>query len=109
VGVRVSRETPLSSMQSPNLCLRCRTISASLMSASAGSRARKSGRSRASAGGSYKIVLSPPLPAPPPTAPATFMLPSQAMYGGLHFGSADVSADGVQINNAATTWKLTMT
>ena len=64
---------------------------------------------RGSAVGSYKIVVSPPLPAPPPAAPATFTLPPQGVYGGLHFDSADVSANGVQITDAATTWKLAMT
>lgn len=58
--------------------------------------------------GSYKVAMTPPLPAPPPAESNTMKLTPVNQYGGLHFGQRDVA---VEIDPTAppVTWQLQMT
>jgi hypothetical protein len=61
--------------------------------------------------GSYKIIMTPPLPAPPPDGADTMMLAPDNQYGGLHFREKDVAALGIQLvpTDPPVTWQLKMT
>ncbi|MBC7814836.1 MAG: hypothetical protein H7175_27005, partial [Burkholderiales bacterium] len=64
-------------------------------------------------GGSYSVVLNPPLPAPPPAGSHTINIVPSTQYGGLHYGSKNVAAlaDPIIIapHTDPSTWHLTMT
>lgn len=61
--------------------------------------------------GSYDVVLTPPLPAPPPAGSNVMSLAPVNQYGGLHFSQKDVSALGVEVvpTDPAVKWQLKMT
>jgi hypothetical protein len=61
--------------------------------------------------GSYTVAMTPPLPAPPPAGSNTMALARVNQYGGLHFGTKDVSAMGIEIvpTDPPITWRLRMT
>ena len=65
--------------------------------------------------GSYGVVLTPPLPEPPPAGSNTVTLTPSNQFGGLHFGQKPEdpaeSALGIEIEPAGTpiTWRLRMT
>jgi len=64
-------------------------------------------------GGSYSVVVNPPLPAPPPVGSHTMNLVPSTQYGGLHYSSKNVAnlADPIIIapHTDPNTWQLTMT
>jgi hypothetical protein len=65
---------------------------------------------RCTDGGTYKVVLDPPLP--PPVTSNTMKLARVNQYGGLHFGQRDVSAlDNLELvpGEAPLKWSLKMT
>ncbi|MBK6796742.1 MAG: hypothetical protein IPG76_08100 [Acidobacteria bacterium] len=66
---------------------------------------------RCTDGGNYKVVMSPPLPAPPPPLSDTMTLATLAQYGGLHFNQKDVSSAPIEIapTDAPVIWPLKMT
>jgi receptor-binding and translocation channel-forming TcA subunit of Tc toxin/ABC toxin-like protein/neuraminidase-like protein len=59
----------------------------------------------------YNVVMTPPLPAPPPTGSDTMTLAQVNQYGGLHFSQKDVSALGIEAAPAdpPVKWLLNMT
>jgi hypothetical protein len=61
--------------------------------------------------GSYDVVMTPPLPAPPPTGSDTMTLAPVNQYGGLHFSQKDVAAVGIEVVPTAppVKWQLKMT
>ncbi|MCK1642484.1 hypothetical protein IVA95_34240 [Bradyrhizobium sp. 157] len=60
--------------------------------------------------GNYKVVLTPPLPEPPPAAANELSLVRSNQFGGLHFAQRDSSPDGVIIESSnPVTWQLAMT
>jgi hypothetical protein len=60
--------------------------------------------------GTYQTTLTPPLQAPPPAGSNVVNLDANAAFAGLHVGTRDVSADGVQVPpDGATTWRITVT
>ena len=63
---------------------------------------------RCANGGTYKVILNPPLPGPSPAD--TLKLAKVNQYGGLHFAQKDVSALGLEVApDEALTWSLKMT
>jgi hypothetical protein len=66
---------------------------------------------RCSDAGSYKVVMTPPLPAPPPPGSDTMTLTPVNQFGGLHFSPKDVSGQGIQIvlTDPPAKWHLKMT
>jgi AAA ATPase-like protein len=60
---------------------------------------------------SYEVVMTPPMPAPPPAESNTMTLARVSQYGGLHFGQKDVAAAGIRIVPTAlpVKWQLRMT
>lgn len=60
--------------------------------------------------GNYSVLLTPPLPEPPPDGSNTFTLARVNQFGGLHFGQKDVSASDVQVVHTDTPliWRLIM-
>jgi Tc toxin complex TcA C-terminal TcB-binding domain/Neuraminidase-like domain/Salmonella virulence plasmid 28.1kDa A protein len=61
--------------------------------------------------GSYQVVMTPPLPAPPPPGSNSISVVPVNQFGGLHFGQKDVAAQGIEITLTDPTvkWRLTMT
>jgi hypothetical protein len=61
--------------------------------------------------GSYDVVMTPPLPAPPPPGSDTMTLAPVNQYGGLHFCAKDVAAVGIEVvpTDPPVKWQLTMT
>jgi hypothetical protein len=63
--------------------------------------------------GNYSVVMTPPLPAPPPAGSNSMTLAPVNQYGGLHFSQKDVSdaPEPVTIDPAAlpVKWQLKMT
>ena len=61
--------------------------------------------------GEFKIVMTPPLAAPPPAESDSFKLVKAAQFGGLHFGEKDVSTQLIQIvlTGSPAKWLLKMT
>ncbi len=60
----------------------------------------------------YGIVLTPPLPAPPPPESNTMTLARVVnQYGGLHFNQRDVTTLGIEVvpTDPPVTWQLKMT
>lgn len=58
----------------------------------------------------YSLVMTPPLPAPPPAGSNTLTLVRLNQYGGLHAAQKSVDSLGIQIAPATpVTWRLTMT
>jgi len=66
---------------------------------------------RCTDGGTYTMLLNPPLPPPPPTGSDSMKLARVSQYGGLHFGQKDISAVGLEIvpNDPPLNWSLKMT
>ena len=66
---------------------------------------------RCSDAGSYKVVMTPPLPVPPPVGTDTLTLARVNQFGGLHFSLKDVAAQGIQIipTDPPVKWNLNMT
>ena len=66
---------------------------------------------RATDAGNYSVVMTPPLPEPPPAASNTFTLARVNQFGSLHFADKETSALGVEIDPSAppVKWRLTMT
>lgn len=66
---------------------------------------------RCTSPGGYDIVMTPPLPSPPPVGSNKVTLTPSDEYGGLHFHENDVSGLAVQITDTDTpeTWKLHVT
>ncbi|MDZ8263102.1 neuraminidase-like domain-containing protein [Nostoc sp. ChiQUE01b] len=60
--------------------------------------------------GTYSVVMTPPLPAPPPPGANTMTLVPVNQYGGLHFSQKDVAALGIEVvpTNPPVKWKLQM-
>ncbi|MFL6546849.1 MAG: hypothetical protein ACJ8LM_16925, partial [Candidatus Udaeobacter sp.] len=62
--------------------------------------------------GSYEVVMTPPLPEPPPAGVNVMTLPPINLYGGLHFAvNEDVGGLGVEVvpTDPAVSWRLQMT
>ncbi|HUG67047.1 MAG TPA: neuraminidase-like domain-containing protein [Pirellulaceae bacterium] len=61
--------------------------------------------------GNYSVVLSPPLPAPPPANSDTITLARVNEFGGLHFGVKDTAAADIEILPIGphVQWRLGMT
>ncbi len=59
----------------------------------------------------YTVVMTPPLPEPPPVGSNAFNLSPDDLYGGLHFNKKDVSALGVEVvpTDPSVKWQLKMT
>jgi len=60
--------------------------------------------------GTYDVVLTPPLPAPPPAGSNTMALARVNQFGGLHLGQKDVATSGIQVIPAdpPVKWQLRM-
>ncbi|HEV8713432.1 MAG TPA: neuraminidase-like domain-containing protein [Candidatus Binatia bacterium] len=60
--------------------------------------------------GSYNIVMTPPLPAPPPVGSDTMTLAPVNQYGGLHFSQKGVAALGIEVvpTDPPVKWQLKM-
>lgn len=58
--------------------------------------------------GTYKAVLDPPLPTPPPAGANEMSLAILQEYGGLHAAVKDISALGIEVDPSVppVTWKL---
>jgi len=59
----------------------------------------------------YEVVMTPPLPEPPPADSNTMTLARVNQYGGLHFRLKDVAAMGIEIvptANPPVKWQLKM-
>jgi Tc toxin complex TcA C-terminal TcB-binding domain/Neuraminidase-like domain/Salmonella virulence plasmid 28.1kDa A protein len=59
--------------------------------------------------GSYKIVMTPPLPEPPPNDSNTMTLTPVNQYGGLHFSQKDNLGIELVPTDALVKWQLKMT
>jgi len=61
--------------------------------------------------GSYDVVMTPPLPEPPPAGANTMTLAPVNQYGGLHFSQRDVAALGIEVvpTDPPVKWQLKMT
>ena len=61
--------------------------------------------------GSYDVVMTPPLPAPPPVGSNKISLPQLSDYGGLHVGQMNVATLGIEVAPAVQSikWQLKMT
>jgi hypothetical protein len=61
--------------------------------------------------GNYTVVMTPPLPEPPPPETNTFTLAPLNQYGGLHAAQKDTAALGVKVvpNAPPVKWQLAMT
>lgn len=61
--------------------------------------------------GNYNVVMTPPLPAPPPAGSNTMTLAKLNQYGGMHFNQKDISALGIEIvpTDPPVKWQLEMT
>ncbi len=63
--------------------------------------------------GSYKVVMTPPLPAPPPSGSNVLELTHTPdnEYGGMHSGEKDVATLGIEVvpTDPPATWQLQMT
>lgn len=63
--------------------------------------------------GIYEVVMTPPLPEPPPDGSNTMTLTQVAQYGGLHFGQKGDNAAPLEIEMALTDqpakWQIKMT
>jgi hypothetical protein len=61
--------------------------------------------------GSYKVVMTPPLPVPPPAGANAMTLAPINQYGGLHFANKDTSSSTIEIapTDPPVTWLLKMT
>ena len=60
----------------------------------------------------YQVVMTPPLPGPPPADANTFNLTRVTEYGGLHFGVKAIASMNIEITltgDDLTPWQLTMT
>lgn len=57
--------------------------------------------------GSYMVVLTPPLPEPPPPGSNTMTLIPVNQYGGLHFSQKDVQIE-IDLTNSPVKWQLQM-
>ena len=60
---------------------------------------------------SYDVVMTPPLPAPPPSGSNKISLPKLSNYGGLHVGQINVATLGIEVVPAVQPikWQLKMT
>ena len=61
--------------------------------------------------GTYAVVMTPPLPAPPPAGSDTITLTPEDAFGGLQFRKQDVAVQGIQIvlTDPPVKWQLRMT
>lgn len=61
--------------------------------------------------GTYDVVMTPPLPAPPPSGSNKMSLPKLSEYGGLHVGQMNVATLGIEVVPAVQPikWRLKMT
>ncbi len=61
--------------------------------------------------GSYNVVMTPPLPEPPPDGSNMMSLAPVNQYGGLHFNQKDVTAQGIEVvpTDPPVKWQLKMT
>ncbi len=61
--------------------------------------------------GSYDVVLTPPLPAPPPVGSNKITLPQLPDYGGMHVGQMNLATLGIEVVPTAqpVKWQLKMT
>ncbi|MDN3514337.1 MAG: neuraminidase-like domain-containing protein [Candidatus Brocadia sp.] len=61
--------------------------------------------------GNYSVVMTPPLPEPPPAGSNSMTLAKLNQYGGMHFNQKDVSALGIEIvpTGPPVKWQLEMT
>lgn len=61
--------------------------------------------------GNYNVVMTPPVPEPPPAGSNTLTLSPVNQYGGLHFNQKDVSTFGVEVvpTDPPVKWQLKMT
>jgi hypothetical protein len=61
--------------------------------------------------GNYGVVMTPPLPVPPPAGSNSMTLARVNQYGGLHFSQKDIAALGVEVVLAdrPVKWQLKMT
>ena len=57
--------------------------------------------------GNYTVVMTPPLPEPPPVEPNTLTLASVNQYGGLHFSQKDVEVE-IDPTVSPVKWQLQM-
>jgi hypothetical protein len=57
--------------------------------------------------GTYDVVLTPPLPAPPPAGSNTMALARVTQYGGLHFGQKATGIDLIP-TDPLVQWQLKM-
>src|SRR5439155_25116064 len=60
--------------------------------------------------GNYSIVMTPPLPAPPPAGSNAMTLARVNQYGDLHFSQKDVGALGIEVvaTDPPVRWQLQM-
>jgi hypothetical protein len=60
--------------------------------------------------GNFSVIMTPPLPEPPPAGSNTMTLAPVNQYGGLHFSQKDVTAVGIEIVPTAppVKWQLRM-
>lgn len=60
--------------------------------------------------GNYSVVMTPPLPAPPPSGSNSMTLAPVNQYGGLHFSQKDVAALGIEVvsTDPPVKWQLQM-
>ncbi|MBC7900712.1 MAG: hypothetical protein H7070_11745, partial [Saprospiraceae bacterium] len=64
---------------------------------------------RCSDAGNYTVVMTPPLPEPPPPGSNTFVLAPSSQFGGLHFNVKDDVAVEVVLTDPPVKWQLKMT
>lgn len=66
---------------------------------------------RCTDGGTYKVVMTPPFPAPPPAKSDEMTLVQVNQYGGLHFSQKDVSSLEIKLvpTDPPVKWQLKMT
>jgi hypothetical protein len=57
--------------------------------------------------GSYTVVMTPPLPEPPPADSNTMKLTPVNQYGGLHFSQKDVEVE-IDLTASSVKWQLQM-
>jgi hypothetical protein len=60
--------------------------------------------------GNFSVVMTPPLPEPPPAGTNTMTLAPVNQYGGLHFSQKDVASLGVEVvpTDPPVKWQLRM-